>query len=464
MNVVLIAPPHVIGSANMWKNINRCLPPLGLASIAAFLEQSKINISIVDVAAQGLSLEGTVEAVKQKKPDFIGLGAATVLMEQALIIAKAVKEAIPNAKIVFGGVHSTIFPDEVLNNDFVDFVVRGEGELTMFELSSGKPLENILGLSYKVNKKIFHNDNRPVVENIDSLPHPAYHLLPIKNYRPSTGNYKRLPAASFMTSRGCPGRCTFCYTGVAGARTRFHSAEYILEEIELLIKNYGIKEVSFYDDTFTAFKSNVIKLCGLIKEKNIDITWSCMSRVDMVDYELLKAMKAAGCHQVGYGIESASKEILENIKKRISLDKAAEAIRLTRRAGIATRGMFMFGNPGETKESMQQTLDFALKLKCDIAVFNITTPYPGTEMFKWADNNGYLLTKDWAKYDLSRSVMRLPTVEPQVVEQYYRKAYKKFYMRPVFILKKIFALRSLSDIKMSFNFFVSMVKGWLKVS
>jgi anaerobic magnesium-protoporphyrin IX monomethyl ester cyclase len=464
MDVVLIAPPHVFDSTNMWKNINRCLPPLGLASIAAFLEGEKISVSIIDVAAQGLTLENLVQQIEKIQPRFIGLGAATVLIEPAKTIGKALKQALPQTKIVFGGVHATIFPEELLNLDFVDFVVRGEGEYTMAELVKGYDVEKILGLSYKDGKKIVHNLPRPVIEDIDSLPHPAYHLLPMKDYRPSTGNYRRMPAASFMTSRGCPGRCTFCYTGVNGPRTRFHKAEYILEEIELLIKDYGIKEISFYDDTFTAFKSNVVKLCNLILEKDIDITWSCMSRVDMVDFDLLKLMKRAGCHQVGYGIESADQKILENIKKRVALEKVKSVIRDTRRAGITTRGMFMFGNPGETVESMEKTLKFALSLRCDIGVFNITTPYPGTEMFQWADKNGYLLTKDWSKYDLSRSVMHLPTVEPGAVEHYYRMAYKRFYMRPIFILKKIFSLRSISDVTMSCKFFISMVKEWLKIS
>jgi radical SAM superfamily enzyme YgiQ (UPF0313 family) len=247
-----------------------------------------------------------------------------------------------------------------------------------------------------------------------------------------------------------------------GKRIRFRNAENIIGEIEMLIRDYKIKEISFYDDTFTANRNNVLKLCSLIKEKKLDITWSCMSRVDMIDVVLLKEMRSAGCHQIGYGIESADQEVLGNIKKQISFEKVKEAARLTRKAGIDFRGMFMFGNPGETSLTMKKTLQFAIDLNCDLAVFNITTPYPGTEMFDWADKNGYLLTYDWRKYDLSKQVMRLPTVGNEEVEYFYRYAYKKFYLRPGYILKKIFRLRNLLDLQSSAGFFWSLLKGWLK--
>ncbi len=322
----------------MWKNINRCLPPLGLAYIAAFLEKQGQAVEIVDVAAARLTLEETVARVREKNPAYVGLGASTVLIDTALQIARAVRAALPAAKIVLGGVHPTIFPDAVLAHDFVDYVVRGEGELTMSELVQGRAAESILGLSYKKNGLPAHNADRPFIENIDTLPAPAFHLLPMERYRPSTGNYKRLPAASLVTARGCPGRCTFCYTGASGRRIRFHSAAYIVETIERLVKDYGIKEVSFYDDTFTAFKANVEQFCRLLQERKIDITWSCMSRVDMVDYGILKLMRSCGCHQVGYGIESSSEEILKNINKSTSLERVRQAVKDTRRSGIDVRG------------------------------------------------------------------------------------------------------------------------------
>jgi len=246
---------------------------------------------------------------------------------------------------------------------------------------------------------------------------------------------------------------------VSGRHTRFRSAANIADEIKLLIRDYGIREVSFYDDTFTANRENVLELCGTIRREGIDITWSCMSRIDRVDAGLLREMKSAGCHQIGYGIESADEGILRNIRKPIPLDRANQAVEWTRRAGINVRCMFMFGNPGETEETMEKTFKFALELDPDIAVFNITTPFPGTEMFDWAKENGYLLTRDWAKYDLSGCIMRLPTLEPEKIERFYRKAYRRFYMRPGYLIRRLFKIRNFTELQMNIRSFLSMARG-----
>ena len=462
MNLLLINPPHLIRTGNVWKKIARCLPPLGLGYIASFLENKGVKVAIIDFEAEGLDISELKSRIKQANPDYIGITATTVVISSAIEIAEIARQALSAAKIVIGGVHPTISPDEVLLKPCVDYVVRGEGEETLLELLRGEPLDSIKGLSYRLDDKIIHNPLRDFIVDLDSLPHPAYHLLPMEKYRPSTANYRRLPATSIVASRGCPGRCTFCYTDVLGRRTRFRSAENIVSEIKLLRDNYGIKEISFYDDTFTANRQVVLDLCRLLKEQNLDITWACMSRIDMVDSALLKEMNAAGCHQIGYGIESADETILKNIKKPIPLERVKKVVRETHRAGIDVRGMFMFGNPGETKETMQKTLDFAVSLNLDIAVFNITTPYPGTEMFNWAKDNGYLLTLDWNDYDLSKCVMRLPTVEPKEVEHFYKYDYKKFYLRPPYIFKKLVTMRNFIDLRSDFRFFTSLVKEWFQ--
>lgn len=458
MDLLLIVPHYIMVGENMWRKINPRVPPLNLGYIASFLLQRGIRVNILDIAAEGIDSIRLTSILKDLRPDYIGITATTVLINGAIEIAHICKEILPDTKVVIGGVHSTIFPDEVLSHSSIDYVVRGEGEWTLLELIERRPLESITGLSYKSNGEIVHNPPRTFIEDLDSLPHPAYHLLPMHNYKPSIGNYKRLPAISIITSRGCPGRCTFCYTGVSGKRTRFRSAENIIDEIKLLIKDYKIRDVSFYDDTFTAHRENVLQLCNLLRKEKLNISWSCMSRIDMIDPTLLKEMGAAGCHQIGYGIECADEDVLRNINKPMSLNRVGEIFKETRRANIDVRGMFMFGNPGETESTMKKTLHFAIDLDCDIAVFNITTPYPGTEMFGWAKENGYLLTFDWEKYDLSKCIMRLPTVEPQKVEEFYRKAYRQFYLRPTYLIKRFFKMRSFLDLQMNLRFFLSMAK------
>lgn len=459
----MINPPHLIVQGNIWKRIARSIPPLNLGYLASFLEKEKVNVGILDVAAERFTREELVYKLKCLNPAFIGITATTTVINAAMEIAEICKTIRPCSKIIFGGVHSTILPDEVLAEPFVDYIVRGEGEWTLLELIRQKPVESIAGLSFKNENKIVHNERRSFISNLDLLPHPAYHLLPMHRYKPSAGNYKRLPAASIITSRGCPGRCTFCYTDITGRKLRFRSAENIFDEIRLLVKGYKIKEISFYDDTFTANRGNVLKLCSLFKKENLHITWSCMSRIDCIDYVLLKEMQSSGCHQIGYGIESADEGILRNINKPIALEEIKKVVRETQAAGIDVRGMFMFGNPGETEETMEKTLKFAIELDCDIAVFNITTPFPGTEMFNWAKEKGYLTTLDWRDYDLSRPVMRLPTVEPEKISYFYKQAYKRFYLRPAYLIKKIFKMRNFLDFWTGIHFLISMIKDWLGI-
>jgi len=448
MFTLLINPPRIINKGNIWKKIDRALPPLGLACIASYLESKKHRVGILDLQAEDMDQSQLRDYLKESNPDFIGITSTTVEIDSALNIARLCKEVLPDTRVIFGGAHASILPDEVLLGPGIDFVIRGEGEYALCELIAGKnKLSEIAGLSYRDNGNIIHNPPRAVIEDLDEMPWPAYHLLPVNKYRPSLGNYKRLPAISMVATRGCPGRCTFCYTGISGAKTRTRSAASLVEEIKLLQSEYGIKEISFYDDTFTAFKDNVKEFClRLIKEK-IRISWSCMSRIDFVDKEMLQLMKKSGCHQIGYGLESASPEILKNIRKPMPIDSVKKIVKLTKEAGIDVRAMFMLGSPGETEDSLKNTIKFAIELSPDIVIFNMTTPYPGTEMYDWAKGNGYLLSSEWDKFDLANVVMCLPTVSPEKIMHYYRLAYKKFYFRPAYVIRRLLKIRSLIDIK-----------------
>ena len=359
-----------------------------------------------------------------------------------------------------GGAHPTIMPEEVLRNEFVDYVVRGEGEKTFTELVLGKEDVSIKGLSYKDNGRIINNPTREPIDDIDSIPFPAYHLFPMKKYIPSLGNYKRLPAASLITTRGCPGRCTFCYR-FFGKKIKTRSARNIADEMKLLKRNHGIREITFYDDTFTVYKENVKELCRILIEEKINITWSCMSRMDCVNKEVLELMKKAGCHQIGYGIESADEDILKRMQKFIPSQKVREVVDVTKKTGIDVRGMFMFGSPGETPQTLEKTLRFALELNLDIALFNITTPYPGTAMFKWAKDTGVLKTEDWSLYHAAYPVMNLAGLDTETLMSYYKKAYRRFYMRPSYLLRRFLKIRSREELKASASTFLKLT-GFVK--
>jgi radical SAM superfamily enzyme YgiQ (UPF0313 family) len=444
LDVLLLNPSWFSKEGNIWRKISGLMPPIGLAYIASYLESKGVKVKIIDVHAEEEGLEELLDKCGMN-PGHIGITAVTMTFKSALEAAAMCRKKFPAAKITMGGVHPTILPEQALSSPAVDYVIRGEGERSYYELVSGTAPEKVKGISFRKGNGFVHTEEGPVAEKLDDLPMPAYHLLPVKKYRPTTGSYKRLPAISIMATRGCPGKCTYCLGSYLGGRVRMHSARYIVDVIKKLQADYGIKEINFYDDTFTAFKMKVREFCRMLIDEKVDLTWVCFARVDFIDMETLQLMKQAGCHQIMYGIESGNEEILKNIKKMTPLEKAKEAVDMTKKAGIECRAAFMLGNPGETEATMKQTMDFAKHLDPDIALYNIATPYPGTEMYSWAKEKGILLTEDWEKYDLSTAVMNLPTVAPAVIEEYYRKAHKDFYGRPLYLLKRMMRIRTWND-------------------
>jgi radical SAM superfamily enzyme YgiQ (UPF0313 family) len=437
MRILLINPPWVRQKDNIWNNVASIMPPLGLAWIAAVLEQDGHHVRILDAHAERLDLERISSRLGSLGDfDLIGITATTALIVNALQIARITKVKYPRAHIVLGGVHPTVLPDEVLREPAVDIVVRGEGENTMRDLAAGKPIDQVQGISYRGRYAIRHAPDRPLIRDLDALPFPAYHLLPMNKYHPAPGASKRHPTISMLATRGCPGRCTFCYR-IFGPRLRVRSGLKIAEEVKYLHENFGIREICFYDDTFTVAKRQVYAFCRAIEAMGIDLAWVCFSRVDTVDEALLRCMKKAGCHQILYGVESASPEILRNIGKRTDLERIEKNIQLTKKVGIDVRISLMLGNPGETEQTMRETLQYAIRLDPDVAMFNITTPFPGTDMFHWAEQNGYLITKNWEEYDLAHPVMDLPTVSAKKIQEFYRRAYRKFFLRPSYLIRRV---------------------------
>jgi len=255
---------------------------------------------------------------------------------------------------------------------------------------------------------------------------------------------------NMMTSRGCPGKCTFC-SKTLGTRLVFKSAGKIFEEIQYLIKNYGIKQILFYDDTFTVYRDNVIKLCDLVMTNKIDINWTCFARVDFVDFEMLKKMKKAGCHQIMYGVENIDEVVLKNLNKNINLNQVVNATQWTKKAGIECRLAFMVGSPGDNEEIIRKNIKFVNKLNPDWLVINITTPFPGTTMFNWAKEKDLILTYNWDDYTLAKPIMKLENLDSNQIKNLYKLMYRSFYFRPAFIFKKLLGIRTIDDIKILFG-------------
>ncbi|MBU1228834.1 MAG: B12-binding domain-containing radical SAM protein [Proteobacteria bacterium] len=446
MRTLLINPPWIRRHGNIWLDIASVMPPLGLAWLAAQLERQGHPVTILDAHAERLDLPMIATRLRDLGHfDLVGITATTSLITNALAIARIARSEYPEARIMLGGVHPTVLPEEVLSDPNVNLVVRGEGEMTLLEIVAGADLRDIQGISFRDGSGFVHTPERPLVQDLDSLAPPAYHLLPMSRYYPAAGAYRRLPAVSMLATRGCPGRCTFCYR-LFGSRIRVRSGRLLAQEAKNLQDRFGIREISFYDDTFTVFRKEVEAFLDGLEEFGVDISWSCFSRVDAVDEDLLRRMKASGCHQIMYGVESADPDILRNIGKRITTEKVEHAVRMTQKAGIDVRAAFMIGNPGETPASMEATFQFALRLNPDLVVFNVATPFPGTEMHAWADERGYLSTKDWREYDFSRPIMNLPTVTHAELSAFYKNVYRRFYLRPGYVALRASKLRSLNDL------------------
>jgi len=438
MKILLVNPPterQLFGTGGLFL-------PIGLGYIAAVLQREGHEVYVDDLTINPLSVEQFGDRVKQLAPDVIGFTAVTPTVKMAFGYAQKAKE-VGCAMTVIGGPHVTALPEESLVPG-VDVIVRGEGEVTMKELVvSGGSLDSVKGISFRRCDEVVHTPDREFLTDLDSLPYPSRELFPdMRLYKgqPVLGN--RTPVGNISTSRGCPYGCRFCFKALFGTRFRTRSAESIVDEWELLVKRFGVKEITISDDAFTTDAKRVHQVCDLLIKRGLDIPWTCSNgiRVDTATPELLKHMRATGCYRVAFGVENGDQEVLQTIGKKITLEQVEQAILNARKAGIKTTGFFMLGGPWDTLETMEKTVKFAIKANPDYAQFSIATPYPGSELYSIVRNEGRLLISDWACYDI---------YEPQVffempgrftreeVLAVHAKAYRRFYLHPRTVARKM---------------------------
>ncbi len=457
MNFVFINPPLNIAENNIWSIINSKTPPFGLALLSAVWDKQGHTSQIIDADTLDLNIQEILGRISPAT-DFVGITATTVEISIASAIARKIRENFPNTKLIMGGVHPTVFHKELVRNKVCDLVVRNEGEIPIIELAKKTPYAQIPNLTWRneANDVIVNPDSEKYVD-LDLLPFPAYDKLPMRLYHSALGAATHQPSIGMITSRGCPGKCTFCFSGMFGSQIRMMSPARIIQHIEYLQKNYHIREISFYDDTFTVDKRRVAELCRLIIEQKIKLSWSCFARVDTVTPDLLRLMKKAGCHQIMYGFETTNEQILNNINKRTTLEQFQDTLTWMKKAKIDVRGAFMLGNPGETSVSMRKTINYAKNSSIQFALFNITTPYPGTAMFKEYSVKNKLLHQNWDLYNAAQPILKLDTVSAEEVIKYYYKSYRDFYLRPALILRHILNMQSFSQ-------FLTYIEAALKIT
>ena len=430
--------------------------PMGLALIAAVLEKEGHQVTVVDANVLRLQPEGVVYRVTDA--DVVGLTAMTPTVNTAASIAHYIKQANPNSTVILGGAHAILLPEETLATiPEVDVIVRGEGEETIIDLLRAlehkQPLSKIQGISYRQDGKVISTDARSAIVDLDSLPFLAYHLLPMRGYRPHPPHGRALPFAAIITSRGCPYRCSYCSKPVFGDNYRGQSSKRVVDEIAYHKRKFGIKEFAFYDDVFTLDKQRAYAIADEIIERGLKIDWTCETRVNLVDKELLRYLKQAGCYSIAYGIESGSQEIVNTLNKDITLEQAEEAVSLSREVGLQTIGYFMIGSPGESPETIRQTIQFAKNLKLDFAQFSITIPLPGAKLYKLYIDGRKGESIPWESFvyaDFNKSITPIfesNQLNKDDIQKWIKRAYKEFYLRPSYIWQRIRHTTSMGDLR-----------------
>jgi radical SAM superfamily enzyme YgiQ (UPF0313 family) len=455
LDVILINPPSSLTNPTL---------PLGLASIAAALRENGVGVAAIDAWALGLDAEAVADAVRQASPSIVGITMMSPRAPAALRVAAAVREALPEATIVAGGPHPSAVPRELLAHyPGIDAVVIGEGEITMLDVvravKGNAGFSAIPGVGWRDRGgTVIVNPPRPLIEDLDALPRPARDLFPQERYKITPPYGMRHPSATMVTTRGCPYRCIYCSKSVFGSTVRARSPASVADEVEGLIRIYGVKEIKFYDDDFTLLMDRAEAICDEIVRRKLVVSWSCTTRVNLVNEALIRKMKAAGCWLIAYGIESASQAILDRARKGFTLAQVRDAFRMTREAGIKIHGYFMAGLPGETAETLRATIRLAKELEPDTTSWGPTMVYPGTPLFDEVEKGNFPRTKiesydrgagalqDYAFGD-GRFILLDDGFPPGKLARTIRRAYLSFYLRPRYFLLTLKRIRSLDDLR-----------------
>ncbi len=480
-NVVLINPPNVdkesyiARSADRWPHrvkrgkffSNKIFPkyPLYLLYTASVIEEAGFKVTVIDAAERNYDAEETINLVKniQPTPVLVTIEVSSPSMDHDMKFTRALKENIL-VHVNLIGAHATVFHEQIMKDyAFVDSIARGEAFLTPAGLANSLKnktgLSLVKGLTYRLDGQVKVNEDAPIIDNLDSLPYPARHLLDPQRYL--MGHYTYEPQMLMITSMGCPQRCIFCLWNkvLYNGHVRLRSPDNVVKEMRLLKKEYGAREIYFDDDCFNVSVKRVFEVCEAIIKSGINIPWITEMVCNNVTFDMLKIMKKAGCIKILYGVESGNQAILDKCKKNITLEQIKNTFQLTRKAGIKSHATFMFGLPGETPETIQETMKLARQLNPDTIQCSIALPYPGTEFYELAKSAGSLKIDSCLDFDGELcGAVEYPGVTKEFIRESVGKMYKQFYMRPAYLFNRITGMRSLADARR----FVNLAMGYFR--
>ncbi len=453
MAKVILINPHVKGATGINRAVTTA--PLGLAYLAAVLEKNRHKVQIIDAFVYGIEAHQITKSFAFS-PDLVGISTNIISHKAGVECAACIKGAYPGLPVVFGGPHSSSLAESVLaRNPSIDAVVIGEGEYSLLglvqTLGESRAFSKLPGVAWRDDGRIVCNSRRQLIENLDELPLPAYHLLPsLDKYKTRSRGH---PSGYIITSRGCSYQCSFCNRNIFGNAWRAHSVDRIMEEIGLLVDRYKIRQLDILDDNFTFDMRRAEEVCERISACGYKLKIDLQNgiRVDRASEGLLLKMRRAGVFRIGFGIESACLQVQKKSNKPIDLERARTLTNAARSLGIVTSGFFMIGLPGETAASLRETMDFALNLNPHFANFSLCMPLPGTQVYEEAKRSGTLL-KDVdngvdAGFFGTELFLKPDSLEPGQVVSYFSYAYRKFYLRPRKLIDILLTIRSLHELR-----------------
>lgn len=431
MRVLLVDPPK----PRWWLLADTVLPPVGLAYLAGYLRERGVEVRVLDCTALGLDWEDLEREIERYAPDVVGVGAPTCYVKRAMKVFEIAKRVDRDVVCVAGGIHFTLaFRESLRECEYIDYVVLGEGELTFYELLEAlegrKKLGGVKGVALRRGGDVVTTGRRPLIRDLDSLPIPAWDLLPMERYRVVAWG----SASMLVSSRGCPFECSFCSERVFWRGVwRAHSARRVVREMEILAEKYGKRVMWFGDDTFNLCRKRISEICELLLERGLDVSWGFEGRADLLwrDRDLLGKLRDAGFFWVLVGVESCFQDELDRYRKGISVEKIKEVFNALKEHDVVTQAMFIVGEKYDDEKRIEAKADFAIELDPDFAIFTPLTPFPGTPLYEEAEREGLLETRDFSKYDLAHAVMRTYYLSPREVEELMSLCYRKFYGRPL---------------------------------
>lgn len=422
------------------------LPPADLMYLAAVAEKQGFEAKIADYSQSG----DYEEDLREFKPDYLVVNIATPTLEHDLDAVKKAKEICPNITTVAKGAAFLTLGEKIVSeHNELDFGILGEAENTLKDILDNKPKNNILGIYYKENDEVKFTGKRPFIEDLDSLPFPARHLVNNNIYKRPDNNKVQ---ATIKVSRGCPFHCFFCLaTPVSGAKVRRRSPENIVAEIRECVEKYNIKNFLFWSDIFNIDKDWTMKLCQAIIDSGLKITWSANTRADTADYEMAKMMYKSGCRLVSIGVESGSQYMLEKMGKKITLNDVRRTVKVFKKAKIRIYNYFVIGLPWETEETVEETIKFAIELNSDFISFYTATPLPGSRFYDYALEHNLFDKETSFENAYYYPAVNTHNLTRERVFELHKAAVKRFYLRPLYILKMLFRIRSFEEVKNYFT-------------